>query len=310
MKISLSKKAKNCILSKDIYSDKGTLLLVQGHKLDKNDINLLQSQKIKEIFIEKDPEKIERVLSDLYSKGILGVETLFSEASNNKKIEFSNAINAVNEIRDYVFIHKELLFQVFMKSSIDDYTIQHSLNVSILSSFLAELHGLSSEDILRIGHAGLLHDIGKSLIPKEILLKPGKLTKDEFIVMKNHSILGYELLIKNGIVDEYILSATKMHHERLNGIGYPYGLKGDNISLAAQIVAITDVFDAISSKRVYKNPQTIITAYQELRDSAFNNELNASLVFKFLARISFIFIGRKVLLSNNMIGKILIMKDL
>lgn len=305
MRIDLSNKMKNCVLSKDIYSNKGKLLLTQGYKLEDNDIYLLIDQKISEIYIEKNLEKIERVLTDLYSEGLSTVKTLFNDAANNKKIELDNAINAVNEIKDYITVHKELLFQFIMKSNIDDYTIQHSLNVSILSSILAELHRLSPEEIIRISNAGLLHDIGKSLIPEDILLKPDKLTYIEFNIIKDHAELGHDILIKNGIKDAFILTATKMHHERLNGAGYPEGLKGNEISIAAQIVAVTDVFDAITSKRVYKDPQSIIKACQELKNSAFNKELNAELVFEFLERISYSFIGKRVLLNNNMTGKII-----
>jgi len=305
MKVKIIKELKNCVLADDIYSERGVLLLSKGHKLTLEDINLLLDRNIDEVIIKKDLSKIDIVLSDLYSDGISKVEDIFNQAYSNEKIEIDLATKAIENIKEYISLNKGVLYHLITNTSIDDYTIQHSLNVAILSSILADIIGLSENEVMRIGHAGLLHDIGKALISKEILLKPSKLTIEEYNIIKEHSQYGYEILRKNNINDEYILSATLMHHERLNGIGYPKGLKRESISISAQIVAVTDIFDAITSKRVYKEPQLILDAYIELKNGAFNNELNALMVMKFLEKLSSIFEGKKVLLSDKSVGRLI-----
>jgi putative nucleotidyltransferase with HDIG domain len=136
----------------------------------------------------------------------------------------------------------------------DTYTLHHSENVARYSVEIAENMKLS-EDLCKIIHiGGLLHDIGKIGVPENILTKPGKLTVDEYNLIKQHPTIGYEMIKhvtsfrKNGILDIVLY-----HHERYDGKGYPEGLKGNEIPLVARIVAVADTFDAMTSKRVYRN---------------------------------------------------------
>lgn len=127
-----------------------------------------------------------------------------------------------------------------------------------------------SYDLITLGKAATLHDIGKIHTPSSILLKPGRLTDEEFEIIKKHPIDSYELLKKDS--DERIALAALQHHERLDGSGYPYGLKKDDILLDARIIAIADVFDAMTSKRSYHDAREdqIVIAYLEANESAFD----------------------------------------
>lgn len=142
----------------------------------------------------------------------------------------------------------------------DRYTSNHSENVSKYALQIAKKMKLSNDlcDIIRVG--ALLHDIGKIGIPEKILTKPGKLTENEYNVIKSHPMIGYEML---NHVSEYknngVLDIVLYHHERFDGKGYPAGLKGNGIPLAARIVAIADTFDAMISKRVYRNDELDLT---------------------------------------------------
>ena len=139
----------------------------------------------------------------------------------------------------------------------DEYSYVHSLNVALLSGFLATVlfrGDVRAVELLTIG--GLLHDLGKAVIPREILNKPGILDADEYEIVKRHPADGERLARASGVQDERILSLVRTHHERWNGTGYPSKLKGEDIPFLGRITAVADVFDALTSRRVYKEAYT------------------------------------------------------
>ncbi|HQE48951.1 MAG TPA: HD domain-containing protein [Fervidobacterium sp.] len=134
----------------------------------------------------------------------------------------------------------------------DNYTHQHSRNVAQYSVELGRKMGLNQQALEKLEFSAILHDVGKIGIPDSILLKAGKLTDEEYQIIKNHTVYGSEILSVIKYVDTDIISGALEHHERLDGSGYPYGKKDDEISLFGQIIGIADVFDALSSRRTYK----------------------------------------------------------
>jgi putative nucleotidyltransferase with HDIG domain len=137
----------------------------------------------------------------------------------------------------------------------DEYTYMHSLNVALLGGFLASRMFPGRQDIVEcLSVGGILHDLGKARIPQQVLNKPGKLTDNEFTVMKQHPLLGAQLATENGVSDTRILSVIRSHHERFAGGGYPDALLKEYIPVEAKIAAVADVFDALTEKRVYKEP--------------------------------------------------------
>ena len=146
----------------------------------------------------------------------------------------------------------------------DEYTNGHSIRVGYYSKLIAENLGLKSDEVDNIYYIALLHDIGKIAIPDNILNKPGKLTDDEFKIMKSHTTRGAKIL--NGISTiPQIIEGARSHHERYDGTGYPEGLKGENIPLVARIICCADCFDAMASKRVYKEPYSIEKIISEFK---------------------------------------------
>ncbi len=136
----------------------------------------------------------------------------------------------------------------------DEYTFVHSLNVALLSGFLAHrlLGNAAVVEAITIG--ALLHDLGKALIPLDILNKPGRLDHQEFAIIQKHPEDGFALATQNAVADDVALAVVRFHHERWHGGGYPLGLKEDAIPLPARIAAVADVFDALTTTRVYKGP--------------------------------------------------------
>jgi len=155
----------------------------------------------------------------------------------------------------------------------DDYTFRHSLNVSVLSLIFGKHLGIGGDELRRLGFAGLYHDVGKFLVPVEILNKPARLSEREFRQMQRHSLLGYQLLTKQGGIAEDILLGVLHHHERYDGQGYPRQLKADEKDRFARILSIVDVFDALSSDRVYRKattPHDSIKAMFAWRNESFH----------------------------------------
>jgi putative nucleotidyltransferase with HDIG domain len=181
------------------------------------------------------------------------VISMFNEARMGKAVDAEGAQNLVEEISDSVARNPGALISLARLKTADDYSYMHSVAVCALMVALARQLGLSDEHTRTAGMAGLLHDLGKAVMPMDVLNKPGKLTDDEFTIIRSHPVKGYEMLLEGGNVDKIVMDACLHHHEKIDGSGYPHKLKGDQISLIAKMAAICDVYDAVTSNRPYKN---------------------------------------------------------
>lgn len=177
------------------------------------------------------------------------------------------------------------------------YLYHHSVNVSILNGLMAKWLKLPQEDLEDLVNIGLLHDLGKLQIPSEILDKPEKLTPDEFELIKKHPLISWEILKNSGIHNERITTAVRGHHEKLNGSGYPDGLRMDDISFFSKITAISDIYDAMVATRSYK---TALSPFEVL--AQFSNEkfthLDNRLVNIFVENMVQELVGKRVFLSS------------
>jgi len=186
--------------------------------------------------------------------------------------------------------------------SIDDSVYAHSINVALISRAIGKWLKLSREQLNELTIAGLLHDIGKAEIPSEILNKTGKLTDEEFELIKSHALKGSKLLKKAGFNSD-IQFAALQHHERSDGSGYPRGLEADEISDFASIIAIADVYDAMTSARSYRTPKCafqVIAAFEEDGLKKYNTKY----ILTFLERIANAYQNSMVMLSDGRSGKI------
>ncbi len=151
----------------------------------------------------------------------------------------------------------------------DEYTFVHSLNVGLLCGYLAgRLKPGDREFAAAMTYGGLLHDLGKARVPQHVLNKPGRLTEEEYEIMKSHSVHGDDLARESGITDSRVLAVIRNHHERWNGRGYPDAFQKDKIPLFARIAAVADVFDALTAKRVYKDPLSSREAVSMIMESS------------------------------------------
>ncbi len=184
-----------------------------------------------------------------------------------------NQMNTIKQINNDLKEANEKLEQAYMESietlrytveAKDPYTRGHSDRVSEYSVLIGRYLGLSDEDLHTLKIGGLFHDIGKIGIPDSILLKPGKLTTDEYSEIKNHPSIGVHIL-SNAAIFKDIIPIVKHHHERYDGLGYPSKLKGDDIPYLARIAAVADTFDAMTSKRTYRDSLDLDFVKEEIK---------------------------------------------
>ncbi len=186
----------------------------------------------------------------------------------------------------------------------DDSTYAHSLNVALLANILARWLHFDDEKLKMITVAGMLHDIGKVLIPKEIIQKPGKLTDEEFQQIKSHPLKGYELL-KAKNVDEEIAQAALMHHEKCDGTGYPMKVTIDKICYTARIIAIVDVYEAMTANRCYRDGICPFHVIRTFEDEGYA-KYDPVYMIPFLRGIADTYLHNTVLLSDGTQGEIIL----
>lgn len=243
----------------------------------------------------------------------------FKQNFDNELIQFKSTLNSVVELNTELDIHVLLGQAIHVLNSAgnsvnvldmlqnmrhyDDSTFAHSLNVSLICNLFAKWLHLSKEDIETATVCGMLHDIGKLMIPDSIIKKPSKLTDSEFAIIKTHPIEGYNLLNRFNI-DPHIKNTALMHHEKCDGSGYPFGLTRDKISKYAKIVAIADVYDAMTSARIYRGalcPFKVISVFE----SEGLQKYDTKYILTFLERVISTYLSNKVLLNNGQEGDII-----
>ena len=229
------------------------------------------------------------------------VTSMFQEARMGKAVDAANARKLVEEISDSVTRNPGALISLARLKTADDYTYMHSVAVCALMIALGRQLGLDEELIRKLGIAGLLHDLGKAMMPLEVLNKPGKLTDEEFRIMKSHPEEGYKLLQESHGVDEITFDVVLHHHEKTDGSGYPKGLKGDEISLHAKMGAVCDVYDAITSNRPYKAGWDPAESLRKMAEWA-NGHFDPTVFQAFVKSLGIYPIGSLVRLGSGRLG--------
>ncbi|WP_235015388.1 HD-GYP domain-containing protein [Oceanicoccus sp. KOV_DT_Chl] len=232
------------------------------------------------------------------------VKGFFKNLELGQTFETSVAKKAVKQCVDSVIANQEAMMWLGLLKDVDEYTARHSLNVGLLSIILGRAEGLSPADLEVVGLCGMLHDMGKSKIPLEILNKEGAFSEEEFDIMKTHTTLGYEILTAKSDITDEVANVAYSHHERLNGRGYPRALPAEKISYFSRIVAIADTYDAITSKRVYSPAKTSLEGLRILI-GAKGSHYDPILVDRFVEAIGIYPAGSVAEMSNGEIGLIL-----
>lgn len=293
-KFNIAKIRPEMILAKDILDESNNVVLLKsGTVLTEVLIDLLRERGITFVHIMQE----KNALCQNYHSKVKAFRSVFEEARYSQKIRV-NELHAValGCFRD--FICRPHSFSILKKlATKDNYTFEHSINVGILAGLMAQWLGFSKKEIHEAVLAGLFHDIGKSQIPLSILNKPGKLTSEEMAIMQQHSALGYDLVAGLDDIPLAVKMCSLQHHERNNGCGYPKNLEAEEIHKFAKIVAVADVYDAITSNRSYRKKATPFAAVKIIEDEL--GKLDPVIGTVFVLNIRDYLIGSSVVLNTN-----------
>jgi putative nucleotidyltransferase with HDIG domain len=307
-------KVKECkedyILSGDMRRADGSIIVAKYTVLNQHIVDLLLSQGIYNIKVlrkettQNDSNSYKsQNIKKAYETTIRDMKCILCDLVSGKSID----TNIIDNITDNIMKHLEegpdIIKVLEDEKEFDEYTYTHSLNVALYSMLIGRWLKLKKDQIKQLTIAGLLHDIGKIKVPYEILNKKGRLTKEEFEVIKLHTIYGYDFLKQQYSFSEDICQAVLLHHERMDKSGYPYGLGVDQIGLYSRIIAIADVYDAITTTRVYKARSTPFEAFEIFKTIEVKN-LDPSILSLFMSKISTHYIGVDVLLNTGEVGTI------
>lgn len=229
------------------------------------------------------------------------VHDMYDDVRMGKSVDARGAKATVSSIVDSIIRNPDAQVWLTQLKDKDEYTAIHSLNVCILSLAFGRHMGFSREMLNELGLGALLHDLGKIRVPVQVLNKPGKLTNEEFKLMKLHPIYGKEILSTTSGLSPNVVDVAYSHHERMNGTGYPHGLNSDQISLYGRMVAIVDMYDAITSQRVYHHGIHSMDAMKQLYELR-RTDLDQKMVEQFIQCLGIYPVGSIVELVCGAVG--------
>lgn len=258
------------ILGKTIYREEdGQILLRANSVLKSHYIDKIKELKYEYIYILNPGEtaannNLQPIKEDTKIKALNAIKSTIETFKRTAELNITKIKEIILEMIDQILKSPEIVYNLNEINHHDKYTYMHSVNVSILALMTGSVMGLDHKNLELLGISALMHDIGKTSIDATLLNKPGKLEDHEYQIIKEHASKGYEIL-KDSFKQSYLPAHVALqHHERVDGSGYPKGLNGGKIHNFAKIVAVADVFDAITSNRVYQNAQPVYIGIQEI----------------------------------------------
>jgi len=308
------------LLTEDICTEAGACLIPKGTLITEDLEKKVKRFRLKPIQVEiyddslvveevsgfeKDvnKHKMSAELSQAYSEAKAEVKEVLDSINSGKSLDTRNVDHALVNIRKNVHDSFDVLKCIDSIRSVDEYTYAHCVNVSLLAMTLAKWLGYDQIKVEEIAKAGLLHDVGKSKIDTNILNKKSKMLPEEYEEMKKHSTYGYRLLENMPDISKGVKLGVLMHHERVDGSGYPLGAKGDQIHQYARVIAIADVYDAMTSDKVYSRRRSVFDVLRYMQDEMINL-LDRIMLGVFIERIVSHYIGDYVILNTGEIGEL------
>lgn len=273
-----------------------TSIYIREGEEDPEEDTLISPQTLETIEKLKVPDRAKVTLNESVKKRVSeGIQYLYSNTASN---EFTDAAqNIAGDLMKSIMDNDAIAVDISTLKISDEYTFKHSVDVATMAMIVARKHGMNEHDVHEIGISGLLHDVGKSKIPNEILNKAGRLDEDEFAFMKQHSLFGYQILKEKDTISQEIALGVLQHHEKISGLGYPIGLSGDKICPYAKILSVVDVYDALVTERPYKKAFSQRDAIEIIM--SMTTDLDISVIESFLNSIILYPVGCTVELSNG-----------
>lgn len=326
-KINVADLIPGMITAEDVYTYNNQLIVQKGTELTDKTITRLEFYSIITVRIEEEQPVSKASLQQIaekeewpYSKLIQATPEFKEYKANfdelvddfsqdlNDLVHKNVSINPAEILKKTVGLldtstgHVSFFHMLHNMREYDDTTFAHSMNVALLCNVLATWLDFSPEEIDLATLCGLFHDVGKLAIPNDIIKKPDKLTDAEYKIVKTHTLEGYNVL-KDQDLNEHIKNAALMHHERFDGSGYPSGVKEDKIDIYAQLVAIADVYEAMTAARVYRGPLCPFKVIEIFEKEGFQ-KYNPLFVLTFLENVVLTYINNRVRLNNGVEGDV------
>lgn len=305
------------IIAEDVYGTDGVLLIKKGSMFREHYIPRFIDAGVQEIFVEENgsmtPETVSTIRKSLNIQDVIHDKTRAHAQNQIKKtmMKFKAVSSSdiqkigqmVEDMIEQLLDKKDFVFALSQLRSVDDYTYQHSVNVGVLALIIGIDLNLTKEQLKHLGMGAILHDIGKIMVPEEIIKKPAKLTSDEFMEVKKHTEYGYDILIQTNIQEEAALIALH-HHEKYDGTGYNRGLRNTKIPLYARIVAVADVYDAMSNDRVYQRKSSPDKVFREITHQG-DKHFDTQIMETFARHINIYPTGTGIILNSGHRGIVL-----
>lgn len=230
-----------------------------------------------------------------------GIQFLYNNTQSENFTQTTNSIT--DDLMKAILENDSIAVDVDTLKVSDEYTFKHSVDVATMAMVIGKKHGLSDRSVYELGLSGLLHDVGKTKIPNEILNKPGKLTDNEFSIMKQHSLYGYRILQNKPDISDAVRLGVLQHHEKINGRGYPLAVPAEQLSLYGRILSVVDIYDALVTDRPYKKAFSKRDAVEMIM--SLTDELDISVIRSFLDSVILYPVGSHVHLSNGETARVL-----
>lgn len=307
-------------VTEDVYSKDNQLLVPSETVLTTRMITRLRFYQIKYVSVSSKSmknttemsyyQRIERTMEfkkfDHFLKGsVQNLTKSFHQVITSKEeINLDELLKSIDAIMKETRNGIHLIQMLQCIRSYDDLTYVHCVNVALICNVFGTWLNFSQDEVQTLTLCGMLHDIGKVVIPDEIVKKPGKLTTEEYRIMQTHAQKGYEIL-QNKNIDERIKNAALLHHERCDGKGYPIGLSSSQIDDFAKIVAIADVYDAMTANRVYRQAVCPFEVIEIFEQDGYQ-KYDPKFLLPFLEQISQSYIHNNVRLSNDKEGEVVL----
>ncbi|MDI6870403.1 MAG: HD-GYP domain-containing protein [Bacillota bacterium] len=310
-RISLSDLHPGSVLAKPVYGASGALRLNQGKQITRQFLDSLSSWGIHSVYVDDGAPLpvVPEAMKATYYEAVGRIKVAMEILRRGSLVDAAALGSQLGEFVLQLAAEPCALSCLHLLRERDDYTFHHCIDVGIVAALAGKWLGFSGTDLLQLAMAGALHDLGKARLPLEILNKPGRLTPEEFDVVKTHPLLGHELLTAEFGPGSVVARVALEHHERTDGSGYPQGLRPADTLLASRIVAMADVYDAMTSRRIYRDRSPEFAVLAQLQEDSFGL-LDPRVVGAFLEHVIHYAHGRRVRLSNGQIGRVVFIHEM
>lgn len=292
-------------ISKTIYNSKGQVLLSAGTVLTGRYVKRLKELGFTAVFVDDgliDDISLDEVISEeTRLQAVNCIRGIMQNVAKNNVVHTAPVGKAVDCIIDDLLKNREMMLNLSDIRSYDDYTFSHSVNVTVISVVIGICLHYRKDRLKDLGMGVLLHDVGKTQIPPDIINKPGKLTDEEYEIVKKHTWYGFETLRKSPGIKLTSAHVALQHHERHDGSGYPRNLKGDQIIEFARISAIADVYDAMTSDRCYRKSIPVHKVCQYLAEGS-GEQFDSRILDRFIEKVALYPQGTRVTLNDGRSG--------